>query len=130
MSEALQEAIIEQWTWKTDAMKTMTLAICRLAIRSAEGGGRNGEFSANDLAEFGHGGQGICGAIFSRLAADGVIAPVGGFVDGEFVQKYVRNAGGNRIGVWRLKSGSLARRALAVHGAAVPVFKQVELTLP
>lgn len=120
MSEALQEAIIEQWTWKTDAMKTMTLAICRLALLGAD-------FSANDLAEFGHGGQGICGAIFSRLAADGVIAPVGSFVDEEFVQKYVRNAGGNRIGVWRLKSGSLARRALAVHGAAEPVFKQVEL---
>jgi hypothetical protein len=127
MTEAFQEAAIEQWTWKTAAMKAMTLAVCRLALKSAECGAGSAEFSANDLEEFNHGGTGICGTVFGRLAKDGVIAPVGAFVGGEFVQKFVKNAGGNRIGVWRLKNGALARRALALHGQAEAELKQLEL---
>lgn len=120
MNAALAEAIIEQWTWKTPAMKAMTLAVCRLALRG-------GEFSANDLPEFAHGGSGICGAIFNRLAKDQVITPVGAFVAGEFQQKTVRNAGGNRIGVWRLHNAARAAQVLTVHDAAPKHYQQVEL---
>lgn len=102
-----------QWAWKTPAMERMAAAICRLAIAR----GVSGEFSANDLKVEDHGGPGIAGSIFTRLAADEVIAPVGGWCGCEFVQKYVRNAGGNRIGVWRLKSHARASRLLELHDA-------------
>ena len=111
-SPGLAEAVIRQWTWKTPAMREMTLRVCCLAL--ARGAG---EFSANDLPEFAHGGGGIAGAVFNRLARDGVLSPVGIFAVGVFVQKFVKNPGGNRIGVWRLKNGALARRALELHGA-------------
>lgn len=126
-----------QWTWKTAAMETMAVAVCRLAIVR----GTSGEFSANDL-NLDHGGQGIAGSIFTRLAADEVIAPVGwwgeatddparGHARPIFQQKYVRNAGGNRIGVWRLKSHARASALLRAHEARVSVqqtLQQAELT--
>lgn len=128
----LAEAIVRQWTWKTPAMQAMAVAICRLAldratqrVRTAEGG--PGEFSANDLPAFAHGGGGIAGAIFHRLAKDGVLCPVTIWTGSEHSQKYVRNAGGNRIGLWRLASAALARALLKAHGQPVPELKQPDL---
>lgn len=120
------EAIILQWSWKTPAMKAMTLAVCRLAL---ERGARGTEFSANDLPDFAHGGAGIAGAIFQRLARDGVLAPVLVWDGTSYSQKYVRNAGGNRIGLWRLANAALARRALEVHGQPEPELKQTNFAL-
>lgn len=119
----LAEAVVRQWTWKTPAMKHMTLAICKLALARP-----GAEFSANDLPEdFEHGGGGIAGAVFNRLAKDGVIAPVTIWTGVEHAQKYVRNAGGNRIGLWRLLSAGLARALLKIHGQPVPELQQPEL---
>ena len=118
----LADATIAQWTWKTPAMKAMTLAVCRLALARGRG-----EFSANDLPEFDHGGGGVAGAIFNRLAKDGVIGPVCHPEGGALVQNTVRNAGGNRIGVWRLVCAARAQRALEVHGERVERFVQPEL---
>lgn len=127
-AEELAEAAILQWTWKTPAMKAMSLAVLKLAI---ERGGA--EFSANDLPEFDHGGRGIAGVIFHRLQHDGVISPVGHFDGTQFFPKTVRNAGGNRIGIYRLKNYRLALRALAVHsddhGAAHSAPLQKEMAL-
>lgn len=103
-----------QWTWKSPAMAAMAVAVCRLAIA------RGGEtFSANDLTLAEHGGSGICGSIFRRLATDEVIAPVGMIADGKFHQLTVKNPGGNHVGVWRLKSYARALRLIEVH-ARVP----------
>lgn len=116
-----------QWAWKTPAMQAMAVAVCKLALTKG-----SAEFSALDLAAHGakdHGGRGIAGSIFKRLADDGVLAPVGVFVGGEFVQKHARNAGGNPIKVWRLESASKAQTLLRVHGQPVPEFKQAELAV-
>lgn len=119
---AFAEARELQWTWKTPAMAAMAVAVCRLAIA------RGGEtFSANDLTLADHGGSGICGSIFRRLASDDVIAPVGIVADGKFYQHTVKNAGGNHVGVWRLKSYARALRLVAVHGRAEPTLSQAEL---
>lgn len=76
-------------------------------------------FSALDLPTHGqraHGGSGIAGTVFGLLARKyGILAPVGGFVDGVFQQRYVKNACGNRIGVWRLADPARARALLAKH---------------
>jgi hypothetical protein len=120
------EVQVREWTWKNTAMRRMTLAVCRLAL----GRGTGGSFSAMDLAEHGeeaHGGSGIAGTIFRQLSDVGIIAPVGVWVDGEFVQKYVRNACGNRIGVWRLAHPGLARALLAAHDSAPIVATQSEM---
>lgn len=118
----LDDATQHEWLWKNPAMQRMTLEICRVALFGAE-------FSANDLPEFEHGGQGICGSIFRRLVKDGVIAPVLLAPD---CPKVIHNAGGNRIGVYCLVSEKLARRLILVHGADVPDLdlKQEELSLP
>lgn len=125
---AFAEARELQWVWKPGAMSDMAAAICVLALAH----GPSGQFSANDLELKDHGGRGIAGSIFHRLAQDEVITPVGGFVDGEFQQKYVRNAGGNRVGVWRLKSLARAGRLLELHSqlpvAAAP--QQTTLNIP
>lgn len=115
-----------QWTWKTPAMAQMAVAVCRLAIA------RGGEtFSANDLTLEEHGGSGICGSIFRRLATDEVIAPVGMMADGAFHQLTVKNPGGNHVGVWRLKSYASALRLIEVHAARADArpttLTQVEL---
>lgn len=124
---APQSAIIQEWTWKTPAMKAMTLAVCRLA----SGQGTDGEFSALDLPTHGetaHGGSGIAGTIFGQLAKFGIIAPVGVFIAGEFVQRIKRNACGNRIGVWRLAHPGLCRALLKVHDPhRAPEPKQLAL---
>jgi hypothetical protein len=109
------EAVIQQWTWKTDAMKAMTLAVCELALAR----GLQGEFSALDLPARGageQGGSGIAGTVFKQLANAGIIAPVGVHVAGEFIQRRVRNDCGNPIGLWRLAHAGLARKLIAVHG--------------
>jgi hypothetical protein len=114
-----------QWAWKTPAMARMAVAVCRLAI---ERGGQ--EFSANDVPLEAHGGQGICGSIFKRLANDEVIAPVGTFDAAKnFSPKYVTNAGGNPVRVWRLKSYARALRLIVLHGGKAVEFKQAELTV-
>lgn len=105
------KAISRQWLWKNPAMVRMTRAILELAIE------RNGlEFSANDLPDdLDHGGQGTCGVIFNSLANDGVFRSIGFQQDGEWFPKTVRNAGGNKIGVYALASEALARELLSRH---------------
>lgn len=116
------EAVIREWTWKSPAMKAMTLAVCRLAIE--HGAGR--EFSANDLPECAHGGPGIAGSVFFRLAKDGIIAPVQLAPD---CPKITTNKGGNKISVYRLASAPLAKALLRVHGAKVEEMRQEELAV-
>lgn len=131
------EAALRQWAWKTPAMKAMTLAVCRLALERA-----GSEFSANDLPEFiggktasVHGGQGVAGAIFHRLIADGILARVGRFECASrtgqptFYPKVVLNAGGNKVGVYRLACSARARTLLRVHGQPEPELKQVEMAM-
>jgi len=121
------DVVIHEWTWKTPAMKAMTLAVARLAIERG-----NREFSALDLPTHGaddHGGTGIAGTVFGQLAKAGIIAPVGGIIDGEFVQRIVRNAHGNRIGVWRLAHGGLARALIRAHDSKPPPGEPVQLDL-
>jgi len=129
---ALQTATLNEWTWKTPAMKAMTLAVCRLALAR----GIAGKFSANDLdtvlyktadgrvdyahnkAEK-HGGTGIAGSVFGQLVRAGIIAPVGVLLnDGAFFQERVRNAGGNPVGVWRLRHPGLCQALIRVHAPA------------
>lgn len=112
------EIALNEWTWKTEAAKSMAVAVCRLALAR----GINGEFSALDLEEHGagaHGGTGICGTIFGQLAKAEIIAPVGLYsADGKFFQKRVRNAGGNPVGVWRLRHPGLAGALVDRHTQA------------
>lgn len=119
---ALNEAIILEWTWKTEAMKQMAIKICTLALERG-----SGEFSANDLPEFKHGGTGIAGSIFRRLLDDGILTRVGHFQGTEFYPKIVTNKGGNKISVYRLASPGLARALLKAHGQPKPEMKQPEL---
>lgn len=81
----------------------MAIEVCKLALEGWE-------FSANDLDLDDHGGSGIAGSVFRTLAAHDAIAPVLYFDGSEHVQKTVKNPGGNRIGVWRVKSYATARR--------------------
>lgn len=120
------EILVREWTWKTAAMKRMTLAVCELALA-------RGEFSALDLREHGeaaHGGSGIAGSVFRQLADAGVIAPVGVFLEGEFIQRRVRNENGNPVGIWKLKSRAMAISLLRVHGTPPPVPVQTDLFGP
>lgn len=118
-----------QWIHKSPAMAAMVVMVCRLALERGE----TGEFSANDLplhtAE-NHGGRGIAGSVMKDLANAewGVLCPVGSFDGQQFVSKYVPNAGGNPIRVWRLKSAARASRLIAVHGGAREKrFEQAQL---
>jgi len=119
------DVLVQEWTWKTPAMREMTVAVCRLAL----GAGMGTTFSALDLEAHGeeeHGGSGIAGSVFRQLAEARIIAPVGVF-DGEtFLQRRVRNAHGNPIGVWRLRNAGLARALLARHAPARVVCEQRE----
>lgn len=125
----LADATIQQWTWKTEAMKAMTLAVCELALAR----GLQGEFSAMDLDLRGaddQGGTGIAGTVFKQLANAGILAPVGVMIAGEFHQRRVRNDCGNPIGVWRLAHAGLARKLIAIHGAkkqAPPIQEELAL---
>lgn len=123
------DVLVREWTWKTPAMRDMTLAVCRLALAR----GTREEFSALDLAAHGaaaHGGSGIAGSVFRQLADANVIAPVGVFADGEFLQRRVRNENGNPVGVWRLKERGLALALLRAHGTPQPAPVQAELFGP
>jgi hypothetical protein len=120
------DAQVKQWTWKTPAMRRMTLAICRLALAR----GPAGTFSALDLETHGedaHGGSGIAGTVFRQLSDAGIIGPVGAVLDGEFIQRRVRNACGNPIGVWRLAHPGLARALIQAHGEVVESLVQTDL---
>jgi hypothetical protein len=117
------QAMLDQWLWKNPSMRLMTVEICRLAVAR----GVAGEFSANDLPEFEHGGSGICGSIFKRLIDRGVLSRVGHFAGDSFYPKIVCNAGGNKIGVYRLASYALAQSLLRVHDKPLPELRQLEL---
>ena len=122
-----QATLLKEWTWKTPAMRDMTLSVCRLALAR----GTVGTFSALDLQNHGadaHGGTGIAGSVFRQLAEAGIIGPVGGFVDGEFLQRRVHNAGGNPLGLWRLTHPGLARALIARHAPA-PEAPMRQMTL-
>jgi hypothetical protein len=116
--KAFTEAQINEWVWKTPAMKAMTLAVCRLALAR----GMAGEFSAMDLALRGaeaQGGTGIAGSVFRQLSTAGII----GFAcdwttDGRAVPRTVTNAGGNPIKLYRLLSAPLARALIHRHAPA------------
>jgi len=113
---AFSKAVSRQWLWKNAAMARMTRAILELALA------KNGQdFSANDLpADLDHGGRGTCGVIFNSLANDGVLRAIGFQQDGEWLPKTVKNAGGNRIGVYALASEPLARELLSRHAEIEP----------
>ena len=125
-SPEFQAALIREWTWKTPAMRDMTLAVCRLALTRSE-------FSALDLPLRGaedQGGTCIAGSIFRQLADAGLIARCGVYVDGKFYPKTVTNAGGNPIGVYTVKQPSLARALIRAHApATLGAVKQTELVL-
>lgn len=120
------ETLVNEWTWKTPAMRQMTIAVCRLALDKDD-------FSALDLPVQGereHGGQGIAGSVFRSLAEAKIIEPVGTWsTDGsEFYQRRVRNANGNPVGVWRGADKALARALLRRHAPElVPDPAQMEL---
>lgn len=121
--------LVLEWTWKNADMRSMAIAVCRLALRC----GINGEFSALDLDAHGadeHGGTGIAGSIFKQLANQRVIAPVGRWIDEEFYQRRVRNRGGNPIGVWRLRSPGLCRALVeALAPEVMPAEQQMEMAV-
>src|SRR5690349_7165123 len=96
------EKLIAMLVWKSPAMLAMAVAVCRLALARA-----GAEFSANDLDEFDHGGQGICGGTFHILKKEGFISKAGTFEGRKFTPKVVTNARGNLICVYRLKSSAL-----------------------
>lgn len=125
MKAPTADILVQEWTWKTPAMRDMTLAVCRLAIERGQE-----TFSAFDLEKHGaceHGGSRIAGSVFRQLADAGIIAKVGVFVDGQFIQKRTMNDGGNPIGVWRLASHSLAAALVARHAPAAPAVEQGEM---
>jgi hypothetical protein len=102
------EAILKMWQFKPTEMRTMMVRVLKLALTGVE-------FSANDLPVHGqeaHGGSGIAGAAVLQLKRDGILAPVGKWVDGKFYPEVVLNAGGNKIGVYRLAKPELARTLL------------------
>ena len=112
MTPELTDAAINAWTWKTPAMRDMTLAVCRLALERSN-------FSANDLPIHGegeHGGSGIAGTVFGQLVKAEILEPVGAFgIDGAFYPRTIHNSKGNRIGVWRLRNSHLARALIKRH---------------
>ena len=123
------QAIITQWTYKPAAMRAMLVAVLTLAVSRRSLG--EGGFSANDLPTHGeeaHGGSGIAGAVILSLKRDGLLAPVGKFIDGTFYPEIVLNACGNKIGVYRLAKPTLARTLLERHTPA-PTTTAAQLEL-
>lgn len=119
----LDEAILHQWAFKPDPMRAMLARVLRLAL----GGG---EFSANDLPVHGqdaHGGSGIAGAVILQLIRDEIVSAVGVWDGGEFVQRTVHNAGGNKIGIYRLSKPGLARTLLDRHAPTGAKISQLNL---
>lgn len=111
------EAEVVQWVWKTPAMERLAVEVCRLAVSREE-------FSALDLSVHGeaeHGGSGVAGAVFGRLAKGGIIEAARFVAGGKAYPKTVANACGNPIKLWRPASRALARAFLAAHGEVVPV---------
>lgn len=107
------EAVIRQWAYKPGAMREMVVHVLSLALRG-------GEFSANDLPIHGeeeHGGSGIAGSVILQLKRDGILAEVGTFDGPTFCPRIVRNAGGNKIGLYRIGKPGLARTLLERHTA-------------
>lgn len=127
MSTTLDTAAVQEWTWKTPAMRDMTLAVCRLALER----GIEGEFSALDLPFRGagdQGGTGIAGTVFHNLKAAAIIARVGVFVAGVFYPRTIMNACGNPVGVYRLANPGMARALVNAHcPGAIPQARQLEL---
>ena len=111
------KAVGLQWMFKNASMSRVTRAGVELALE------RNGaEFSANDLPEdLEHGGQGNCGTIFWTLAKAGIFKAVGFMHEGQWIQKTVKNPGGNHINVYCLGREALARELLSRHSEPEPV---------
>ena len=122
-----QATLVLEWTWKTQSMRAMTLAVLRLALER----GPNGEFSSMDLPLRGsdaQGGTGIAGSVFRQLKEAGIIARKGTWIDGTWYPKTITNAGGNPVGLYALANPSLAQALLAAH-APVEMFTQPSLDL-
>ena len=103
----LPSPIETQWLFKTQAMTGMAIAVCKLALEGRE-------FSANDLFYDCRDCSGVPGSVFKTLAAHGAIKPIV-FWNGEgFTQKTVKNAGGNRIGVWKVDCYATARYVASI----------------
>lgn len=118
--------LVTEWTWKTHAMRDMTLAVCRLALER----GINGEFSAMDLPLRGsdaQGGTGIAGSVFRQLKDAKIIARKGAWIDGVWYPKNVINAGGNPVGLYCLANASLARAMIARHARTDTTVAQLDL---
>jgi hypothetical protein len=111
------EATVNEWTWKTPAMRAMTLDVCRLALAR----GMDSEFSALDLPKRGasaQGGTGIAGSVFTQLRKAGIIGFAVIWADGQAFPKTVTNDGGNPIRLYRLLSAPLARALIHRHSPA------------
>jgi hypothetical protein len=105
------DSVIHEWTYKPGPMRDMVIQVLTLALRRAE-------FSANDLPLHGQaaqGGVGIAGSVIRHLIKDGILAPVGTFDGPHFCPRVAFNAGGNKIGVYRLDNAGLARTLLNRH---------------
>jgi len=112
------------WDFKTDAMRRMAVAVCKLAISKGPE-----TFSANNLPAFDHGGSGVAGVIFHRLVSDGVLSRVMFYHGVAAFPVVVLNPGGNKISVYRLKSCSLALRLIELNGGQEPQVKQEEMAI-
>jgi hypothetical protein len=120
----IDHATLLEWEYKTPAMCDMVASVLRLALKGSD-------FTTNDLpihGEAAHGGSGIAGTVIRRLVVEDILSPVGVFDGDTFIPRTARNAGGNRIGVWRLSNPSLARTLLARHDTkAVSKTEQMAL---
>jgi len=98
-SMAFVEVQLIEWQWKTAAMERMAIEVARIALRLPE-------FAADDLpADLDHGGHGIAGSIFDRLASNGIITKCGVWAGVDFLAK------------------SRTSRADGRHSARIPVWK-------
>jgi hypothetical protein len=114
------EAVVNEWTWKTEAMRQMSVDLCRLALERGE----QGKFSALDLPKRGaddQGGTGIAGSVIGTFAHRDLIAVYGVEVGGKFYAEKVTNAGGNPINCYRLANRRAVEQLLARLEACAPV---------
>ena len=94
------DAQLTEWLWKTEAMEKMAVALVTLALALPE-------FGADDLPpDTDHGGHGIAGSIFDKLASNGIVTRAGIWSGTEFFPKIRGSKApgrkGSPIGVWKL----------------------------
>lgn len=121
--QAINEATLREWAYKTPAMRQMIIHVLTAALRG-------GEFSAMDLPIHGeteHGGPGIAGTVIRQLIQDGILARVGTWDGPHFCPRVIKNAGGNNIGVYRIANPALARTLLERQSGLM--IKQEQLPL-